>query len=228
MQIKYLPVSERPLEKAQANGIASLSNSELIALIIRTGTSDESAIELAQRVLCKFENGINDFGNFVPGDITDIKGIGKSKAFALAASVELGKRVSASKREHSATIKGAEDAARLLMEKLRYEKKEHFECILLDTKGHVISMEKGSIGELSSTIVHPREVFTAAVRKSAASVVFGHNHPSGDPEPSGEDIETTRRLIEAGKILGISVLDHIIIGDGTYTSLQSRRLMDSD
>ncbi len=226
MQIKSLPISERPLEKAETKGIHSLTNAELIALIIRTGTAEESAIGLAEKILSRFPGGLSGLGDFLPKEITDIKGVGRSKAAALCAAVELGKRIASSPKEHISIIKGADDVAALIMERLRYEKKEHFECILLDSKGHVISIEKVSIGELSSTIVHPREVFNSAVRKSAASVIFAHNHPSGDPEPSRDDLLTTRRLMDAGEILGIKVLDHIIIGDGFFVSLQSRGLME--
>ena len=111
------------------------------------------------------------------------------------------------------------------MEKLRHEKKEHFKSVLLNTKGDVISCDDISVGELSATVVHPREVFNMAVKKSAAAVIFVHNHPSGDPSPSQEDIDTTYRLVEAGKILGIKVLDHIIIGDGKYESLRGRGII---
>ena len=115
----------------------------------------------------------------------------------------------------------SDDVAGMFMERLRYEKREHFLTVLLNTRGEVIASDDVSIGELSSTVVHPREVFVRAVRKSAAAVIFVHNHPSGDPEPSREDLETTDRLVGAGKLLGIRVLDHIILGDGTFRSLRS-------
>ena len=118
------------------------------------------------------------------------------------------------------SISSSDDIARLFMEELRYARKEYFKSLLLSTKGDIISIEEISVGELSSTVVHPREVFTMAVRKSAAAVVFVHNHPSGDARPSDEDVETTQRLTDCGKLLGINVLDHIIIGDGLFSSMR--------
>lgn len=123
-------------------------------------------------------------------------------------------------------IESSHDVADLLMERLRYEKKEHFKSILVNTKGEILSVDTVSIGALSSTVVHPREVFSSAVRKSAAGVIFVHNHPSGDPLPSEEDIVTTKRLVKSGEILGIRVLDHIIIGDGEFSSLKAMNLME--
>ena len=139
---------------------------------------------------------------------------------------ELGKRIAASMPKERSTITGSEDVAKLFMEELRYRKKEHFKSVLVNTKSEIIAVDSVSVGELSSTIIHPREVFQLAIRKSAAAVIFIHNHPSGDPTPSGEDIETTKRLTEAGKLLGIRVLDHVIIGDGRYASMGAMGLME--
>ena len=122
-------------------------------------------------------------------------------------------------------IHGSEDVARLVMEEMRYLKKEHFRCVLVNAKGEIITVDDVSVGELSSTVIHPREVFQAAVRKSASAVIFIHNHPSGDPTPSREDIQTTERLIDAGRLLGIRVLDHVIIGNGRFESLGAMGLI---
>ena len=154
------------------------------------------------------------------------KGIGMSKACAVAAAVELGRRMQKFTRNGRRKIAGAEDAAGMFMQDMRYEKKEHFRCALLDTRGHVMHIKNISTGELTGAPVHPREVFSPAIRMSAAGVIFAHNHPSGDPTPSDEDIATTDRLCDIGRLLGIRVLDHIIIGDGCFVSMASKGLME--
>lgn len=227
MNIKSLPEEERPVEKAMKYGIKALSNAELIAMIIHTGTREKSAIRLAEEILSSLDEGVKGLGTCSPQELMNINGIGSSKACTLCAVVELGNRVSKAVYDKKSFIEGADDAANLLMEELRYEKKEHFKTILINTKGQIITVDNVSTGELSSTIVHPREVFSQAIRRSAAAVIFAHNHPSGDPTPSSQDIATTKRLVEAGKLLGIKVLDHIIIGDGTFVSIRSKGLMDT-
>lgn len=225
MQIKSLPENERPVEKACALGVEKLSNAELLALIIHTGTKNKSAIGLAEAILAEFPSGISALGNCCHEELICIDGIGKTKASTILAAVELGKRISAAPKPEKFSIESCDDVAGLFMEDLRYVRKEHFKSVLVNAKGDVISIEDISVGELSSTVVHPREVFHMAVRKSAAAVIFVHNHPSGDPKPSSEDIKTTERLIESGMILGIKVLDHIIIGDGAYSSMRGMGLM---
>ena len=225
MRIKSLPEIERPLEKAQTKGIRSLSNPELLGLLIHTGTRNQSSIRLAEQVLARCENGICDLAGAEFEDLTEVEGIGPLKAGVILAAVELGKRIATSQPEPGASIRSSEDVARLFMEELRHEKKEHFRTVLLNTKWQIIKVDEVSTGELSRTLVHPREAFQQAVRKSAAGVVFVHNHPSGDPTPSDEDVEMNMRLIDSGKVLGIRVLDHIIIGNGTYSSMRDLELM---
>lgn len=227
MKIKLLPEEERPLEKAMKHGMSTLSNPELIALLIHTGTREGSAIRLAEEILATCDHGIRGLGRMTPQELMEIKGVGKSKACSVIAAVELGKRTANEKPRQTVTIKSADDAAYYMMEELRYEKKEHFRSIMLDAKGHIIAVENVSTGELSSTVVHPREAFTQAVRRSASAVVFIHNHPSGDPTPSEDDLVTTGRLVKAGRILGIRVLDHIVIGDGVYMSMKAMGIMES-
>ncbi|MDD6042518.1 MAG: DNA repair protein RadC [Eubacteriaceae bacterium] len=219
MHIKSLPEYERPVEKAWTYGINRLSNAELLALIIHTGTGEKSAIGLAEEILSIFPEGIAGLGSCSKEELVEISGIGKTKACAILSAVELGKRISTTPGKRRISAVCSEDVASLFMEELRYLKKEHFKSVLVNTKGDIIYIDDVSIGELSSTVVHPREVFNMAVKKSAAAVILIHNHPSGDPTPSREDIETTRRLVKAGEILGIKVLDHIIIGDGKFISL---------
>ncbi|MGN0658926.1 MAG: DNA repair protein RadC [Emergencia sp.] len=226
MRIKSLPENERPVEKAWDTGIESLSNAELLALIIHTGTQNRSALRLAEAVLGAFPEGMSGLASCCLEDLTVIEGIGRTKACTLLAAVEIGKRIASRPAAERVIIERSDDIARLFMEKLRYAKKEHFKCVLVNSKGGILSVDDISTGELTSTVVHPREVFHMAVRKSAAAVILVHNHPSGDPSPSGEDIATTRRLTESGRLLGITVVDHIIIGDGTYCSLREMGLID--
>ena len=227
MKIKLLPEEERPLEKGMKHGMCALSNSELIALLIHTGTRESSAIRLSEQILSACHEGIRGLGRMTPQELMEIKGVGRAKACSIMAAVELGKRTARMAPQQTDSIRSADDAAFYMMEELRYEKKEHFRSIMLDAKGHIIAVENVSTGELSSTVVHPREAFSQAVKRSASAVVFVHNHPSGDPTPSEDDLVTTGRLIKAGQILGIRVLDHIVIGDGVYMSMKAMGVMES-
>ncbi len=221
MKIKSLPEAERPLEKALESGIGSLSNMELLALIIRTGTRESSALSLAGDILASCRDGLCDLGRADFEELVSIKGMGPGKSGAVLAAIELGKRISASRKPERKSLTSAEDVAELFMERLRYRQKESFFALILNVKGELLDTEEISVGELTGTIVHPREVFRSAIRKSACAVIFVHNHPSGDPSPSAEDIGTTERLVRAGEILGVKVMDHIIIGDGTYSSMKN-------
>lgn len=223
--IKELPLSERPYEKLERYGPEVLSNAELMAIIIKTGNKNESSVNVAQRILKKDEGerGMAFLHDLSLNQLMEIKGIGRVKAIQIKALLEISKRISTSTSYYSRIIvKTPGDASKLLMEEMRYLKKEIFKGILLNTKNHVEKIIDISIGSLNASIVHPREAFSEAVKSGISSVVFIHNHPSGDPEPSMEDIETTNRLVEAGKILGIKLLDHIIIGDGRFTSLKEK------
>ena len=223
--IKDLPLNERPREKLYRYGVKSLSNSELIAVIIRTGNKGDTAIQLAERIISLDDRGIGFLSDATIEELTDVKGIGNCKAAQLLAAIELGKRISAYKKEDNIRISCPNDIADLLMEEMRYLKKEYFKIAILDTKNQIITIENISIGNLNSSIVHPREVFNMAIKRSANSIILVHNHPSGDPTPSSEDINITNRLIEAGSILGIKVLDHIIIGDNKYISFKERNII---
>lgn len=225
MKIKRLPTEERPREKMMYQGKESLSNAELLAILLRTGTIEKSALELANDILSISDEGLLYLADCTPEELACVKGIGTAKSCQILAAVELGKRAATHPRKSRTEIGNPADIVNLFMEKMRYYKKEHFCVLLLNTKGKVIEETEISIGDLNSTMVHPREVFHKAVRRSAAAVVLIHNHPSGDPAPSREDIETTARLMESAGILGINVIDHIIIGDGVYTSLKSEGLM---
>lgn len=225
MKIKEMSTNERPIEKMVLYGKETLSNSELIAILLKTGTTKLSSLQLAERVINQNADGLRNLANITLEELMDIDGIGQAKAATVVAAVELGKRISASEAIQRGKISCVEDVVDIFMERLRYLKKEMFEVLLLDTKGNIISSENISIGDLCSSVVHPRETFKSAIKKSAAAIIFVHNHPSGDPTPSNEDISITKRLIEAGNILGISVLDHIIIGDGVFVSMKASDLI---
>lgn len=225
MIIRELPVDERPREKMVKYGISTLSDAELLAILIRTGTNKKTAVVLANEVLSLKKNGISFLAECVPEELTEIQGIGQAKACQIVAAIELGKRIATKPKETRFNVNNPETIANLFMEKMRYYKKEFFNVVILNTKGEVISVENVAIGDLNCTIIHPREIFCKAVKKSASSVIFVHNHPSGNPTPSREDLDITERLIKAGEILGIKVLDHIIIGDGIFLSFRNKNLM---
>jgi len=224
--VRDLPEDERPRERLLEKGAAVLSNAELLAILLRTGTREDSVIHLAEKVLAMYkERGILSIMHMSPGELSGIKGIGEAKAATIIAAVELGRRLSEKVSEKRYVIHGPEDAAVYVMPRFRYETKEHFAVMLLNTKNHVLSVHVVSIGSLSASIVHPREVFREAIQNAAASVILLHNHPSGDPSPSREDILVTERLVKAGKIMDIPVLDHIIIGDEKYISLKEKGMV---
>lgn len=220
-KIKDLPENERPREKLAKYGAETLSNAELLAILLRTGTKNESAIDIAYKLL-NHQNGIGFILENKAEELSSIHGIGPAKAAQLKAAVELGKRLATQTYKKEVFIRCSRDAANVVMEDMRYFKKEYMKAILLNIKCGLVSIEEISVGSINSSIVHPREVFVAAIKKSCASLILVHNHPSGDPTPSQEDINITNRLVEGGKILGIEVVDHIIIGDGKYVSLKDK------
>ncbi|WIV18476.1 DNA repair protein RadC [Paenibacillus polygoni] len=219
--LRDIPQEQRPRERMLHHGAGALSHAELLAILLRTGTKQESAIHVAQRILSE-AGSLRSLVDFSIEELVRIKGVGPAKAVQLKAGIELGQRLSQSKLPSSPTIRSPRDAADLLMEQLRYLQKEHFVCLFLNTKNHVIAQETLSMGSLNAAIVHPREVFRAAIKCSSASLICAHNHPSGDPTPSPEDIKLTKRLLEAGDIVGIEVLDHVVIGDGKFVSLKEQ------
>ncbi|MEA4848586.1 MAG: DNA repair protein RadC [Clostridiaceae bacterium] len=221
--IKDLPEEERPRERLIRHGASVLSNAELLAILLRTGTKDESAISLAHRILVQ-EQGLRYLVDSNVEQLRCISGIGQAKAAQLKAAIELGKRLAAYEPGGDKPVKCPQDVAALLMEEMRYLKKEHMKLVLLNVKCNLISVEEISVGSLNASIVHPREVFNPAIRKSSASIIMVHNHPSGDPTPSSEDAAITERIAEAGKLIGIELVDHIIIGDGKYISMKEKGL----
>lgn len=221
LMIRDFPKEERPRERFIQDGPGSLSNQELLALLLRTGTKDESVLQLANRLISTFE-GLRLLKDASIEEITAIKGIGEAKAIQILASVELGKRVSSLNYQDRYVIRSPEDCANYCMDEMRFLSQEHFVCLYLNTKNQVLHKQTVFIGSLNASIVHPREVYKEAFRRSAASIICLHNHPSGDPTPSREDIEVTKRLVECGKIIGIDLLDHLIIGEKKFVSLKEK------
>lgn len=219
MKIKEMPSCERPVEKLFSYGKACLSNAELIGVLLGSGSRNESAVGLAENIISA-AGGIKGLSELDCEELTRIKGIGPRKAASVICAMELGRRASMESSRERMSVRDPGSLADMFMEDMRYARKEYFKVLMLNVKLEVIGLETVSVGELSGAPVHPRESFEPAIRKGAAAVCFAHNHPSGDPTPSEDDLKITRRLMECGDILGIRVLDHIIIGDGVYSSLK--------
>ena len=223
-RIMDIPQNERPQERLLRYGADNLSNSELLAVILRTGTRNENVINLSQRIITAF-NGINGLLEASQEDLMKISGIKEAKASQILSMAEMAKRFQTYRSGDSYKINSPADAADLIMVELREFKQEILKVLLLNTKNVVIDIHNASMGSLNSSIVHPREIYKEAIRKSAASIIMVHNHPSGDPSPSSEDIAATTRIKEVGKIVGIELLDHVIVGDGKYISLREKNLL---
>ena len=224
LMMKDVHIADRPRERLIRQGAESLSNQELIAILLGSGTKQESVLHLANRVLTFFEQ-IHELKNATIEEMMSVKGIGKVKAVQLLAAVELGRRLSQQQTEERYTIRSPQDAASYLMPDMTSLKQEHFVVLFLNVKNQVLHKQTIFIGSLNASIVHPREIFREAVKRSAASIICAHNHPSGNPSPSSEDIEVTKRLIESGLIMGIELLDHVIIGDHQFISLKEKGYM---
>lgn len=221
IMIKDVPKDDRPRERMLKVGANHLSNQELLAILLGSGTKDESVMSLSNRVLMHFE-GLGLMHDAAIEELTAIKGIGTAKGVLILSAIELGKRMNQYKPNERYVIRSPKDGADYVMEEMRNLNQEHFVVLFLNTKNQIIQRQTIFIGSLNASIVHPREVFREAVKRSAASIIVVHNHPSGDPSPSQEDIHVTRRLLESGKLIGIDVLDHLIIGDRKFVSLKEK------
>jgi len=222
--IHDLPISERPRERLQKLGVAALSAQEILALILGRGVAGESVMVTAQRLLSQFGN-LKGIASASVEELAQIKGIGVAKASQIKAAFELANRLEGYlEAGEKQVVKTPEDVAGLVKSRLKGKKKEHFLALLLDTRNQLIKVAEISVGSLDSSIVHPREVFKEAISASAASLIFVHNHPSGDPEASEDDIKLTKRLAEVGEVMGIDVLDHIIVCDKQHLSLKREGL----
>ena len=223
-RIKDWPEEERPREKLLNKGPSALTDAELLALILRTGVGNHTALDLARKILTDARS-LRSVATKTPGELTRLKGIGKAKAVELFAAFEIGRRVEGTREEAKAIIRAPADVARIMGPKLRERTLELFYVLLLDSMNGLKQVVELTSGTLNASLVHPREVFKTAIDHRAASVVVVHNHPSGNREPSREDIEITKQLKDAGTIIGIPLHDHIIIAGDGFTSLAERGIL---
>lgn len=221
--IKELPEDERPRERLEHYGAPALSTVELLAIILRTGMKDENVVRLSQRLLHSY-GGIAGLAKAPFEELRGIKGVGQAKATQLKAAFELGKRLAVATTGEKAVVKSPSDAAQLLMMEMQMLEQEHLRTIIMDTKNQVLKIHTVYIGSLNSAVVRVGELFREAIRLNAAALIVAHNHPSGDPTPSAEDVHVTRQIVEAGKLLSIDVLDHLVIGEQRWVSLKERGL----
>ena len=229
MTIKKLPKLERPYEKAQMYGIENLSNSELLAIIIKTGTKEKTSVELAQEILAIEQidkENIQFLQNVSIEELTIIKGIGKVKAIQIKSLCELNKRMSRPIDGEQIKIKTAENVATLLMNEMKYEKREIVKILVLNTKNILLRILNVSYGGTNSAVIEPKDILIEPIKMGAPKIILVHNHPSGDPTPSKEDIEFTKRIYNASALLGIELLDHIVIGNQKYISIFSIERME--
>ncbi len=227
MGIKDLPERERPQEKLMYSGPESLSTAELLALLLRNGTANRSAVQLAEDILAYVEREIGNMRDVSVHELCNLDGIGKAKACSVVACMELTKRFQ-NRREDVVkdVLRNPDSVANLLMEDMRGLKQEQVVEVLLNSRCEVQSKIVVSKGSLNSAPMQPSDVLRGAIRNGAAGIILAHNHPSGDPTPSKEDIQVTRRMQEAGKLVGIQILDHLIIGNGKYISLRTEGYME--
>ncbi len=221
--IRDLAISDRPRERLVQVGERSLATSELLAIVMRTGVGGENAIRLAERTLAHF-GGLPGLARASITELTNVKGIGTVKAVEIKASLELGRRLIASSPLDRPTVASPADAANLLMTEMTFLEQEHLRLILLDTRNHVLSTPTIYVGSLNTSVLRVGELFRSAIKENAAALIVAHNHPSGDPAPSPEDVRVTSQIVSAGQILDIDVLDHIIIGRQKFVSLKERGL----
>lgn len=222
MTIKKLPISERPYEKMQMYGSENLSNSELLAIIIKTGTNEKTSVELAQEILKLGSQNRNDL-HFLQDlsieEFMQIKGIGKVKAIQLKAVCELTKRMSRPIQNMNIKIRIPLDVAKLLMNELKFEKREKVKVLILNTKNILLKIVDVSYGGTNSAIIEPKDILAEPIKMGAPKIILVHNHPSGDPKPSVQDLNLTKTVYKAGEMLGIQLIDHIVIGNEQYESI---------
>ncbi|HTZ17970.1 MAG TPA: DNA repair protein RadC [Dissulfurispiraceae bacterium] len=223
-KVNEWPEDERPRERLLKRGPEALSNAQLLAIILRTGNGDKGVMDLAIEFIDHFKD-LRSIDCASVADLASIKGVGTAKIAQIKAAFELGKRLMAESHDGSPLFSSSSAVHSFFAPRFKNLKKELFLCLLLDTKNRLIKEVRISEGTLTNSLIHPREAFREAVKESAASVIFVHNHPSGDPAPSRDDISVTERLKQAGELVGISVLDHIIVGDGSFVSLKEKGIL---
>ena len=221
--IKELPEGERPRERLEYYGAGALSSAELLAIILRVGTRDENVIRLAQRLLTTYD-GLAGLAQAPFSEMLTVRGLGPAKATQLKAAFELGRRLLVAAPHERPTVKSPADAANLLMLEMGALEQEHLRAVILNTKNQVLKIHSIYVGSLNTAVVRVGELFREAIRVNAAAIIVAHNHPSGDPTPSAEDVYVTRQIVEAGKLLNIDVLDHLVICLTRWVSLKERGL----
>ena len=220
-----MPLDDRPREKLILRGVHNLTDAELIAILLRTGTKGKSVLSVAQELINKNKN-LAVLATLSFSNLLKTNGIGKDKAATLIAAFEINRRIeSQSKWVSDKKITSPKDVADIFIPLLRDEVKEKFILVCLNSANKIIKHEVISVGNLNSSVVHPREIFKAAIENNSASVILIHNHPSGNPEPSNEDIAITKKIVEAGRILDIPVFDHLIIAGNLFTSFVDKRII---
>ncbi|MFZ5768718.1 MAG: RadC family protein [Bacillota bacterium] len=218
--MRDLPPDDRPREKLMRHGAEVLSTSELLAVVLGSGSEGQSALSLARSLLEEAGGTLSGLATLSVQDLMRWHGMGPAKVARVRATVELARRLWAEEAGSRPVVHNAEDLAALVVPRLRYLDREHLLVVMLDASNRVVGVETVSVGDLTSSIAHPREVFKPCIRRNAAAVALAHNHPSGDPRPSEDDVQVTQRMIAAGKLLGIEVLDHVILSDHGYISLR--------
>jgi len=221
--IRDLPTGERPRERLIRAGEGALSTSELLAIILRTGTGGESVLDMASRLL-SYYGGLAGLARASFAELEAERGMGEAKTSQLKAAIELGRRMLLSSPEDRFLVRSPSDVAQLLMSEMAHLQQEHFQVLYLDTRNRLLGSETVYVGSLNASHIRVAEVFRDAVKRSCAAIIVAHNHPSGDPTPSPEDVEVTRQLVAAGNLLDIEVLDHLIIGQQRFVSLRERGL----
>ncbi len=223
VRIKELPASEQPRERLRDYGPNALSDAELLAILLRVGVSGINVVQLAQKLLIE-HGGWVGLQRLSFEELTKIHGMGEAKSAQVKAALEIGRRLLLAQPEQRPQITSPADVANLLMVEMSHLEQEHLRVVLLNTKNYVLKIETVYIGSINSSAVRIGEVFKTALKQNAAAIIIVHNHPSGDPTPSPEDVAVTRQLVEAGKLLDVDVLDHLVIGQGRWVSLRERRL----
>lgn len=223
-RLRDLPPAERPRERLLRCGSEALSSAELIAVVLGSGMEGDGALELAEQLLGRL-GGVRALASATVGELSTVRGIGPVKAAQLQAAAELGRRCVVAPAAERSRIRGPRDVWELLVHDFRDEVREHFFALLLDSRNGVMRRHVVSVGDLNSAIVHPREVFSPAIRHGAAALVVAHNHPSGDPTPSPEDVHVTKRLIDAGRLIGIELLDHVVMSESGWVSLKEKGMI---
>lgn len=223
--IREWPDTDRPRERLEKLAAAALPVRELLALVLGSGSAGRSALELGTELLLRYDGSLRRLGAAEPAELRELPGIGPAGAAKIAAALELGRRLATEPASRGDRIRGPGDVFRRLGPLLRDRRQEEFWVLYLDSQNRVLSERRITVGLLNSSLVHPREVFAPAIARAAASLILAHNHPSGDPDPSPEDLDVTVQMVESGRLLGIPVRDHIVLGDSTFVSLLERGLM---